>query len=107
MNGFLTWLNPLNEMEEEPDPRTPMDLHNAALWGDAQKIKLLIEGRADVNELSHGGGKETPLMWAAQEGHTAAVLLLLDCGARTSLKNGAGLTATDLAKRQGHEHTAQ
>lgn len=105
---FLHRMNPFqaDEYEDATDGRPQFDLHNAALWNDITKIKKLIADDTDINELTIGG-KETALMWAAQEGHTEAVILLLENGARTSLQNEAGLTAADLAKRQGHAETAQ
>lgn len=41
---------------------------------------------------------DTALHGAAWKGHTEAVRMLLEAGAKTSLKNNEGLTAFDLAK---------
>ena len=44
----------------------------------------------------------TPLMWAAGQGHTETVRLLLAKGANKTLKDDRGLSAMDMAKAAGH-----
>ncbi|HEX4792347.1 MAG TPA: ankyrin repeat domain-containing protein [Humisphaera sp.] len=45
---------------------------------------------------------ETPLHWAAQEGHTQVAALLLDRGAELNAKNANGQTPLHLAAFRGH-----
>jgi ankyrin repeat protein len=54
-----------------------------------------------------GQGRQTPLMAAAMGGHGALVELLLRHGARAGLRNEAGDTAADLARRGGHAALAE
>jgi hypothetical protein len=64
--------------------------------------RWLIARGADVNAVSTDGF--TPLMTAAQHGHTEIVKLLLAAKADASFKNpNFDLTALDFARRSGHE----
>lgn len=67
---------------------------------------LLLRWGADVNRPS-GFGRWTALMWAAHVGWTAGCQLLLSSGAELCASNAQGLTALDIASRQGHEATAE
>jgi ankyrin repeat protein len=51
----------------------------AARSGDAESVKLLVEGGADVNETMPDGA--SALVIAAHSGHTRAAMMLLDKGA--------------------------
>ena len=79
-------------------------LHYAATGGQVPIIDLLIEHHAYIDAESPNGS--TPLMMAARYGSDDAVRLLLREGADPSLKNQQGLTAIDFAQRSGRAETA-
>ncbi len=73
------------------NPRADEALVAAAVSGNVDVMKLLLEHGADVNEQSSTLGV-TALMWAAQMGHPDAVALLLAHGADPNIRekfNGA------------------
>lgn len=75
-------------------------LHAAAMRGDTEELERLLNGpSANVNE--RGAQGETALMRASAGDNTAVLLALLKSGADTSLKDNAGLSAADYAKRAG------
>jgi len=67
--------------------------------------KMLVAGGADVNAQAKNG--MTPLMIAATHNSPPMIGLLMDAGADTDLKNSLGQTATDVAKINGNEESAQ
>lgn len=73
-------------------------LHYAAINGNPQSIKALLDASAYIDAESPEG-KMTPIMLAAVRGRVGAVKLLREEGADISLKNSDGLTALDLARR--------
>ena len=102
-----------------PAGETP--LAAAARAGSVDGVKLLLERSVDLNA-ADTVQKTTPLMWAAVEGHTAVVDLLLKAGADpnrqghiTSLTERTinsdhptgGFTALMFAARQGDEATVR
>jgi RNA polymerase sigma factor (sigma-70 family) len=84
--------------------RTP--LHEAAVRGEAEIGRLLIERGADVN--ARGGSPDaTPLHVAAVCGHRELVDLLLAANAdRTAVDGGLGATADEWAASFGHSELA-
>ncbi len=64
----------------------------AAREGHMESIKALIEGKADVNEIS-GGDKFSPMVIAIANGHLTIAKYLLDNGADPNLAAVTGLTA--------------
>ncbi|KAL1524485.1 hypothetical protein AB1Y20_019379 [Prymnesium parvum] len=101
---MLSFLNPFapepNEELRERRRSASSLLHDAALWNDTEKIKMLLRsGAAHVNEFAENT-QETALMWAAQEGHVEAAQLLIDNGAKVGIKDENGRTALDIAMRQ-------
>jgi ankyrin repeat protein len=84
--------------------RTP--LHEAAVRGEAEVGRLLIERGADVN--ARGGGYDaTPLHNAAICGHRELVDLLLAANAdRNAVDGGLGATAAEWADFSGHAELA-
>jgi RNA polymerase sigma factor (sigma-70 family) len=84
--------------------RTP--LHEAAVRGEAEIGRLLIERGADVN--ARGGNHDaTPLHAAAVCGHRELVDLLLGANAdRKAVDRGLGATAAEWADFSGHAELA-
>jgi ankyrin repeat protein len=80
-------------------------LHYAATSGQLEIMELLLENYAFIDAESPNG--TTPLMMAAMYGSTAAVKLLLDAGADTTMKNKLGLTAIDFAQRANRQDAAE
>ena len=82
-----------------------MPIHLAAGSNYLLALKELLDRRPqDVDAKTNIG--ITPLMMAATEGHAAAVSLLLSFGADLALKNDGGLTAKDVAIKNGNEDLA-
>jgi len=79
-----------------------MPIHLAAGKNYLASLRALLEVRAqDVDAKTNSG--ITPLMTAATEGHAEAVSLLLQFGADRTLKDDEGLTAKDVAIKNGNE----
>ncbi|CAD7701380.1 unnamed protein product [Ostreobium quekettii] len=51
--------------------------------------------------------RQTPLVWAAKEGHAAVAETLLNHGAAVDLADNVGSTALIFAAQHGHATTAQ
>lgn len=68
-------------------------LHEAALNGHLDIVKLLIKNGADVNMQSFEMFKDTPLIDASANGHLDVVKYLLSHGADPTICNAKGLTA--------------
>jgi ankyrin repeat protein len=78
---------------DKMDYGTP--LHWAAVYGQAESCKVLLEHGADVklvDELGHSA-----LFWAIDGGEPAIVELLIAHGADVNLKDQEGLTPLDVA----------
>lgn len=73
-------------------------LHHAAIRGNTDGVKLLLDKGADVNGRNAVGG--TPLMVAAQEAQKDTMLLLLDKGADAKAATKNGKSATDFAVKR-------
>lgn len=79
-----------------------MPVHLAAGSNYLGALTELLERRPqDVDAKTNIG--ITPLMMAATEGHAEAVTLLLKFGADRTLKDDEGLTAKDVAVKNGNE----
>ncbi|QLG72525.1 hypothetical protein HG535_0D02330 [Zygotorulaspora mrakii] len=68
-------------------------LHEAALNGHLELVKLLKKHGADVNIQSFEMFKDTPLIDASANGHLDVVVYLLDHGADPTISNAKDLTA--------------
>jgi len=71
-------------------------LHGAAMNGDIDSIKKLIEGEADVNAKAHAESR-TPLHYAALRGDKEIVDLLIQNGAKLNVIDGEGLSVLDMS----------
>ena len=68
----------------------------AALYGDAQVARDLLEAGADPNAANHAGA--TALIWGVE--HSEVVRVLLDAGANPNASSGLGRTPLVLAAMQ-------
>lgn len=73
-------------------------LMHAAAFGSLETLRVLLDGAADVNASSNGGG--TALIWATAD--PAKVRLLLDRGADARASTTDGTTALVAATRRGN-----
>jgi ankyrin repeat protein len=80
------------------------DLVNAAKKGDAKTIERLLEKGADVNA-EDSKYDATALMWAAHNGHEAAVRILLHHGAAIDKQCKQGESALWFAAQKGQLET--
>jgi len=81
--------------------------HGSSRKVDEEALKimdsLLIEnGSANIGA-RYKEYSQTPLSWAAEEGHEAAVRLLIDQGANMEAKDNDGQTPLSWAAEKGHE----
>jgi ankyrin repeat protein len=81
-------------------------LHTAALGGDAEVVKLLLDHGAEINARDQESGA-TPLAYAASLGRAEVVELLLDRGADAALKNIRGQTALELAEENNQKEITE
>ena len=83
-------------------------LYRACDTRNAEIVRLLLNAKADVNQVTSGGqpqkGGWTALHLAAQNGQAEMLELLLKRGADTTIKTHSGLTALDVAIE--HKRTA-
>jgi ankyrin repeat protein len=78
-------------------------LHSAAALGQVLTVIGLLENNSelvDINQQDHNGN--TALMWAASEGYSETVQLLMENNADANVQNFAGETALILAAARGH-----
>mmetsp|Transcript_29357 Transcript_29357/g.47108 ORF Transcript_29357/g.47108 Transcript_29357/m.47108 type:complete len:680 (-) Transcript_29357:212-2251(-) len=71
-------------------------LHWASINNRVDIVKHLLEKHADVNRPG-GVLQETPLQWAARQGHLDVVILLYEAGGDLSIRSTEGLDALMLA----------
>ena len=69
--------------------------------GHIDAVRLLLKNGAKVNLHENKGGEFTALHYAVKSKKTELVKLLLSSNADTTLKDKSGLTAQDLAQKQG------
>jgi ankyrin repeat protein len=80
-----------------------MPIHLAAASNYIEALAELLKRRPqDVNATTNMG--ITPLMQAATEGHAEAARLLISSGADLTMKDHEGLTARDVAIKNGNDH---
>jgi ankyrin repeat protein len=75
-------------------------LHTAALYGQLDTMRLLMEYGADLEEVIPGWEGWTPMHWAASRGKVDAMKLLEQHGARKDSKDEDGKTPAQLLKKR-------
>lgn len=91
----------LIELEADVNKTGWTPLHYAASGGHDAVISLLLANYAYID--AESPNQSTPLMMAAMYGTSNSVKHLLEAGADVSLRNAAGLSALDFAKRGGRQ----
>ena len=82
--------------------RTP--IHAAAVSSNSKCIQVLINAGADINlQCGIRGENKSALHLSAELGYQTNVKTLLDAQASFTIRDANGLTAQDLAARNGHE----
>lgn len=77
------------------------ELCEAAIKGETEKVKSLIDSGADVTYFDGDG--LTPLMHAAKHGHAPILDILLSAGAPWNALSPSNLSAGDFAMQEGHQ----
>jgi len=97
LRGQLDLVKKLVERDADVNKTGWTPLHYAATGGHVPVIEFLLDNSAYIDAESPNG--TTPLMMAAMYGSPEAVKHLIQAGADLQIKNGAGLTALDFAER--------
>ncbi|KAG4040569.1 hypothetical protein JG687_00016286, partial [Phytophthora cactorum] len=98
-----------DKLVREKGPGGKQAIHFAARHGCAKVLEYLLTecgGAAEVNAVSGGSSKSTPLTFAAQNGHLDCVRVLLANGARVDLGDKLKKTPLILAVKNGHTRVA-
>ncbi|MGA2109022.1 MAG: ankyrin repeat domain-containing protein, partial [Syntrophorhabdales bacterium] len=82
------------------------EIHDAAEQGDVRKVEALLKGNPDL-VLSKDDSGDTPLHWAALNGHKEVAELLLARKADVDAKNNDGNTPLQWAAQGGHKDVAE
>ncbi|MEP6791356.1 MAG: ankyrin repeat domain-containing protein [Ramlibacter sp.] len=105
LKGQLDLVKKLIERGADVNKTGWTPLHYASTNGHLEVINLLLENHAYIDAESPNG--TTPLMMAAQYGPATAVKLLLEAGADPALKNQLGLNAIDFAQKADRKDAAE
>lgn len=97
LNGDADLVKALIDKGAEVNKKGWAPLHYAAANGHDDVVKMLLDESAYIDAGSPNG--TTPLMMAARGNYLSTVKVLLDAGADSRVKNQLGLTALDFAKR--------
>jgi hypothetical protein len=82
------------------------DLIVAALQGDWDRVRIILDSGADVNLMA--ADEETPLFAAARNGHVEVVRLLVKSGARVNkIKSTTNESAALVARKAKHEDVVE
>jgi ankyrin repeat protein len=95
LRGQLELVKKLVERDADVNKTGWTPLHYAATGGHVPVIEFLLEHSAYIDAESPNG--TTPLMMASMYGSPEAVKHLIQAGADLQLKNGANMTALDFA----------
>ncbi len=87
-------------LNKSADTRGRTPLIYAAVYGDAETIKALVEAGADLNQDNPGG--RTPLMEAATHGNTKTIKALVEAGADVDKVDKNGKTSLMEAAAHGN-----
>ncbi|KAH9304007.1 hypothetical protein KI387_008411 [Taxus chinensis] len=82
-------------------------LVSAAREGDLQEAKALLECNPRLAKYSTFGVRNSPLHYAAAQGHNEIVSLLLESGVEVNIRNYCGQTALMQSCRYGHWEVVQ
>jgi ankyrin repeat protein len=96
----INWNSKRSEYSQEV-PRQMTGVHLAAYFGLREAMIVLLENGHDLN--SKNSHSQTPLSWAARNGHETVVNLLLEKGAELETKNKNGWTPLLWTASEGHE----
>lgn len=108
-NGHKAIVKLLLKANADVNKRNPAGrtaLMFAATIDTPATVKLLLESGAEVNAYD-GEEQWTPLMFAAGEGHTAVVDILLDHKANPKWIDTDNDSAADFAQKRGHTELAK
>lgn len=94
-----------NKMDYETYENGRNTLMDAAVEGEVDSVKVLLDKGADVN--AKDNDSTTALMDAALGGYIEVVQVLLDAGADTDAKDSDGRTAMMWAKKEGHDEIVE
>lgn len=97
LNGDIDLVKLLIDKDAEVNKKGWAPLHYAAANGHDDIVQLLIDHSAYLDTPSPNG--TTPLMMAARGNHITTMKVLLDAGADPRVKNQIGMTALDFAKQ--------
>jgi ankyrin repeat protein len=97
LNGDAELVKALIDKGAEVNKKGWAPLHYAAANGHDDIVRMLLDESAYIDAGSPNG--TTPLMMAARGNYLSTVKVLLDAGADSRIKNQLGLTALDFAKR--------
>jgi ankyrin repeat protein len=103
---FFRQRMPREEVETHKQRAADLALAKAALYGQVDIVRALLDSGADINARTIISDW-TPLMAAASEGKTAVVQILLDRGADINARSPSGNTALMVAARNGQVATLQ
>ena len=94
------WENTHGDSESCPSAFTA--IHLAAYGGLSWLLSKLLDSGFEAGVHARDSLGNQPLMWAARNGHSSTVQLLLDQGANVAAKNNEGVTALYWAAYNGH-----
>lgn len=105
LRGQVQAVRSLIEREADVNKAGWTPLHYAATGGHLKMIELLLEHYAFIDAQAPNGN--TPLMMAAYFGTPEAVKLLIEQGADVKMTNQSGKTALDFAQMAKHRNSAE
>ncbi|EKM61236.1 uncharacterized protein PHACADRAFT_85082 [Phanerochaete carnosa HHB-10118-sp] len=104
-SGLGNSVSTVSQVDEEQ--REQGTLHALAVSGGAQELEMFLQSHPDAQLDERDTYGYTALHLASDRGHLAAVSLLLQRGADTTLKDADDLTAAELARIAEHDNIAE